>query len=773
MRYNSSTPRTLALLLFLSTLLLAATPLALAAANATFDEEDDAGYEETARVVRVSLIRGDVSLRRAGSKSWEKATLNLPLVEGDRLATGADARLEIQIDARNFIRLGEYATLDIITLRDAGIALSLPEGTATLRLAGFDDKREYFEIDAPKTTLAAEQKGSYRLDVAQNGNVRVTVRDGGRARLYSETSGFTLRDGRTAELAYNETDEDGDWELTTARGSDNWDAWIDERESYLASRLRYDRRNRYYDESVWGAEELDSYGDWVNSGEYGYVWRPHVTVINNYNNWAPYRYGSWRWVSPYGWTWVGDEPWGWAPYHYGRWVYSNNYWAWAPRGYAYYGHRRSYWRPALVAFVNINIGGGGGGYYGGEHVAWYPLGYHQRDPRSNFFRRAANRAREGQRIANLDRVNPIYQRAVTTLPTREFGKGFGRGQPATKELALRAITADPVRGKLAVRPDETAPGTFIARPVVVGRDRKAGGDSALVIRNPTDPSIAPVERRKTGAAKRLPGLALDDELRRGRIYNNREPRSIKADKRAEANNGGGGEVGGNVSTGNNGERVMGNNGERGTGAVARPARPIRRLPDTRDGVNGVGDNGGANGVPAMKRPARQDDPNAETLLRPRPGVRDGEERPARKVKPVERERRNDDTATPPQPDYNGERPTTAVRPEGRNERAKPVERERPAPEVYRPRPEVREERKTQREERPEPHYERPAPPPSEERPAPREERSAPREERHAPTPREERRPDPPPQREERRPDPPRQREESPAVRQRTRPIDND
>jgi hypothetical protein len=120
------------------------------------------------------MLRGDVSLRRAGSGKWEKASLNFPLVEGDRLATGPGARLEIQIDARNFVRLGEYATLDIVTLRDEGVALSLPEGTATLRLARFDHGREYFEIDAPKTTLAAEGKGSYRLDVTANGNVRAT-----------------------------------------------------------------------------------------------------------------------------------------------------------------------------------------------------------------------------------------------------------------------------------------------------------------------------------------------------------------------------------------------------------------------------------------------------------------------------------------------------------------------------------------------------------------------------------------------------------------------
>lgn len=154
---------------------------------------DDDGYEETARVARVSLIRGDVSVRRAGDDKWERAALNLPLVEGDRLATGADSHLEIQIDARNFLRVGPYATLDIVTLRDEGVALSLPEGTATLRLARFDGGREYFEIDAPGTTVAAERTGLYRLDVTNEGRVRVTVRDDGRARIYSENSGFTLR----------------------------------------------------------------------------------------------------------------------------------------------------------------------------------------------------------------------------------------------------------------------------------------------------------------------------------------------------------------------------------------------------------------------------------------------------------------------------------------------------------------------------------------------------------------------------------------------------
>jgi hypothetical protein len=717
MRYNK-TSLTLALLSLLFTLLAPNSFASAPAAAAPFDEEiDDAGYEETARVVRVSLLGGDVSLRRAGSKEWEKATLNLPLVEGDRLATGAGARVEIQIDARNFVRLGEYATLDIVTLREEGVALSLPEGTATLRLARFDKDREYFEIDAPKTTLAAEQKGSYRLDVAQSGNVRVTVRDGGRARLYSETSGFTLRDGRSAELVFNETTEDGDWELSAARSADEWDTWVGERESHLATLLRLNGRDRYYDNSVWGAEELDSYGEWINTGEYGYVWRPHSSVVNNYHDWAPYRYGTWRWVPPYGWTWVGDEPWGWAPYHYGRWVYVNNYWCWAPRGYAHYG-RRSWWRPALVAFVSF-----GGGY--GDNICWYPLGYHQRDPRSNYYRRARNRALEQHR-----NPSPVYQRGVTMMPAREFGKGR-RAHPATKELALLALKTEPVRGTLPIRPapsDPVASGNNGQTPFT--RDRTRGG--TLVIRNPSDPAANILAGRKTGAATRRPGLALDEELRRGRIYNNREPR------KGEKGSDGIISTDGRVVRGVNG-MTTGNNAERGTGAVARPARPGRII-DPRDN-EGRGDAGGA----IMKRPVPSPDADNVTL-RPRPNVNDGD----RKVK--QSERPNDGNAA--QPDYRTARPP---RTEPREERSRPAEREsRPAPEVYRPRPQVRDERKSQREERSEPRHER----------------SEPREQRSEPPPqREQRYEPPPPPREERRPDPPREVEAPRPTQNKGRPDD--
>ena len=339
------------------------TLLAIPITTRADDKEEDDDYDVKARVVRVSLLGGEVNLKRNGNKDWEPARLNYPLVEGDTIATSKDSNLEIQIDARNFVRLAANSVLRIITLRDEGIAISVVEGTAMVRLAKFDrSKQGYFELDAPKTTMTAEKEGLYRIDVPRDGRVRLTVRDGGSARIYSDTSGFTLRDGRSAELVVT-GENAGDWEFVAAAPGDVIDTWVSDRERDLAQRLRYDVK--YFDESVWGGEDLEAYGDWTQTDEYGWIWRPHASVITRWNDWAPYRYGSWTWCPPYGWTWIGDEPWGWAPYHYGRWVYHNNYWAWAPR--SHYVRKRSWWRPALVAFiVDFN-------FSFGNVVCWYPL----------------------------------------------------------------------------------------------------------------------------------------------------------------------------------------------------------------------------------------------------------------------------------------------------------------------------------------------------------------------------------------------------------------
>ncbi len=97
-------------------------------------------------------------------------------------------------------------------------------------------------------------------------------------------------------------------------------------------------------------DQLSSYGSWFETPDYGYVWQP-VAVRDS--NWRPYSRGSWI-CSDRGWTWVSDEPFGWATYHYGRWaLVRGRGWVWAPG---------SEWAPCWVSWRE-----------NGSHIGWAPL----------------------------------------------------------------------------------------------------------------------------------------------------------------------------------------------------------------------------------------------------------------------------------------------------------------------------------------------------------------------------------------------------------------
>lgn len=331
-------------------------------AFAADDDFEDEVPDVTARVSRISFIRGDVQIRREGSQDWEKAVLNLPIVEGDEITTDSSSRIEIQLNAYSHIRLAESSYLKFVGLKDGAVALSLSEGSMSVRLTRFDKDSAFFEIDAPKTTVAIQKLGMYRIDAGKQGisDVRVAVTNDGEARVYAENSGFTLKNGRTASIKIDgpysgEVDMDD-----VSMFLDEFDRWALDRDATIAKLLKDAHYDRYYDQDIYGAEDLRDYGEWVYTRKYGYVWKPYRSATSSYVNWSPYRYGHWRWVPPYGWTWVNDEPWGWATYHHGRWVFDDGYWYWSPYGSV--RRSRSWWLPALIGITIVN-----------NNICWYPL----------------------------------------------------------------------------------------------------------------------------------------------------------------------------------------------------------------------------------------------------------------------------------------------------------------------------------------------------------------------------------------------------------------
>jgi hypothetical protein len=96
-------------------------------------------------------------------------------------------------------------------------------------------------------------------------------------------------------------------------------------------------------------DQLEPYGEWMDVADYGYVWHPRDAG----DDWRPYTDGRWAYTDA-GWTWVSDEPYGWAVYHYGRWANLDRVgWVWVPG---------TEWGPAWVSWRKSE-----------RHVGWAPL----------------------------------------------------------------------------------------------------------------------------------------------------------------------------------------------------------------------------------------------------------------------------------------------------------------------------------------------------------------------------------------------------------------
>jgi hypothetical protein len=324
--------------------------------------DDRANEDPPGRVARINFLQGAVSFQSAGGgdNDWVDAIPNRPITTGDRLWADNDGRAELHVGS-TAIRLDRQTGISFLNLSDNIVQVQLSAGTMIVRLRRLD-ANDTFEIDSPNLAFSVVRPGDYRVDVNPDSNLTVVsvlqgegeVTGGGRSYkiISDQRATFTGSDSLSYDLA--------DAHVTPPSEFDRWAADRDVREDHLASA-------RYVSPEMTGSEDLDKYGDWRTSPDYGPMWVPARVAVD----WAPYRYGRWVWVRPYGWTWVEDEPWGFAPFHYGRWVFVGATWGWVPGPVVV----RPVYAPALVAWVgggpgfnfSVAIGGGGG-------VAWFPLG---------------------------------------------------------------------------------------------------------------------------------------------------------------------------------------------------------------------------------------------------------------------------------------------------------------------------------------------------------------------------------------------------------------
>jgi hypothetical protein len=113
--------------------------------------------------------------------------------------------------------------------------------------------------------------------------------------------------------------------------ADDFDRWVAARHASTGSVLQLTENAVEIRESLPEQvrpffRELSLHGNWVQSEQFGYVWLPQVPDPG----WRPYRLGHWGYGRR-GYFWISHEPWGWAPYHYGRWIWLGDLrWGWVP-----------------------------------------------------------------------------------------------------------------------------------------------------------------------------------------------------------------------------------------------------------------------------------------------------------------------------------------------------------------------------------------------------------------------------------------------------------
>jgi hypothetical protein len=438
------------------------------------------------RVGRVIESQGQSWLYDTDSDEWIELQRNRPISTGNRIAVDQNARLELRIGSTT-VRLAGGSELEMRRLDDERIDLFLVNGSAAVRVRSQDVSRE-LEIATPEGRFTPRRAGHFRVDHRDTTTVASVWN--GDLHFENDSSALDIAAGRSAEF----------WREGNATHYSWSEPQTDEFSDWVARANREDERSgavtRYVSPEMTGYEDLDRYGRWESHPEYGPLWMP-TTIVTG---WAPYRYGHWVWISPWGWTWVDDAPWGFAPFHYGRWVTVGGRWCWAPGRYV----ARPVYAPALVAWVgNVHV------VAGAPVVGWVPLA-----PREAYYPHYA-RGPAYWKSVNYAQLHLLPQNTPRTIPTtaiRYANQGAPGGLSAVPVNALQprrpvapvVAQIDPqIRSNLSNQPLRP----HVPPPAAVARATLPGAGSNVTVRPGLPPGARP------GGAAQAPAAALPREPR--------------------------------------------------------------------------------------------------------------------------------------------------------------------------------------------------------------------------------------------------------------------
>lgn len=360
-----------------------------------------AGQLPPSRVGRVAAIAGAVTMRQAGG-DWGDAEINAPVAAGMAVRTGPGARALLRI-GNTTLALAPASELELAGLDRRNTNLVLHAGRIGVGVMAGEPARNT-EIDLVEGGVWLLSSGDFDITAGTPASPTRIASLAGRARFVGHGLDTVVADGAAAMLN-GQSSLAVNWQRADA---DDFSQWWRQRDDGNAGSPAL----QYVSPELTGYRALDAGGRWETLDGSGVVWFPAAVPAG----WAPYRDGHWRWITPWGWTWIDNADWGFATSHYGRWAWirgtdqETTRWGWVP------GARVAdpVYAPALVAFLGTAAIGLSYPDASGPAVAWFPL--------------APDEVYWPRYVTDLDTIRRINQGSVTDASA--IGPAVEGGPPA-------------------------------------------------------------------------------------------------------------------------------------------------------------------------------------------------------------------------------------------------------------------------------------------------------------------------------------------------------
>jgi hypothetical protein len=437
--------------------------------------------------VRLSYISGNAYVQRASDVGYEEGQINMPVAEGDRIGT-TDGRVELQLGRKNYLRLDQNTKVDLLSLpkKDSDlIKIRVWSGNIYLDIATLN-KEKGIEVLTSDATFYVLDKGVVRIDVRESKETEIFVLSGVVEASGVEGSILVKKDQSLIAAEGRFPEKPGAFQ---ASAGDDFDGFRQDRDSVITKEYA----KRYLPEDLSDFEgELDQYGDWIYTPDFGYVWSPRGMG----EDWRPYYNGRWSWLPMAGWSWIPYEPWGWAPFHYGRWQWGMGFgWYWIPMnmwgpGWVnwwwddfYYGWApMSYWGYPGILYNHVYYGRGWTGDYPYDSRALTVVHKNQLQARN-----VKNAALETGMVKSIGKMN-LTERALTLRPATagavaaeklENGKQFILRRDAQGTASTGKTASGTVDRSRAIGPARTAGQGTTAEPRKIAPRTGSEGRTAI------------------------------------------------------------------------------------------------------------------------------------------------------------------------------------------------------------------------------------------------------------------------------------------------------